>query len=292
VTTLNHWLLAIRPRTLPAALSPVLVGTALAYNHENFMLLPACAALIGALLLQIGSNLANDYFDFLKGADTPERRGPQRAAASGLISLHDLQIGMCIVFGAALLIGFYLLAVGGWPIVAIGISSILAAIAYTGGPFPFGYHGLGELFVFIFFGLVAVCGTYYVQTLTLTGMAILVAIPVGLLITAILVVNNLRDIETDEQASKRTLAVMIGPGATRVEYLLLVALAYIVALLVAWYSKAYWLLLPYLTIPLGIRLIRTIYQATDGPTFNNALASTAQLALFYSLLLTIGLLIG
>ena len=282
---LKHWLLAIRPKTLPAALSPVLVGTALAYNQGKFMWLPACAALIGALLLQIGSNLANDYFDFLKGADTPERLGPQRATASGLISLRGMQIGMGITFGMALLVGIYLLTVGGWPIAAIGIASIIAAITYTGGPFPFGYHGLGELFVFIFFGLIAVCGTYYVQALTLTGTAILAAI------TAILIVNNLRDIETDERAGKRTLAVMIGPGATRVEYLLLVTLAYLVTLLLAWNNSSYWLFLPWLTFPLAIRLIRTIFQAPDGPTFNRALASTAQLSLFYSLLLAIGLLL-
>jgi len=288
---LQHWLLAIRPKTLPAALAPVFVGLALAYREGEFVFLPACAALMGALLLQIGSNLANDYFDFIKGADTPERLGPQRAAASGLISLRGLQVGMGIVFGAALLIGFYLLTVGGWPIAAIGIASIIAAITYTGGPFPFGYHGLGELFVFIFFGLVAVCGTYYVQTLTLSSLVILAAIPVGLLITAILVVNNLRDIETDEQAGKRTLAVMIGRQATRIEYLLLVLVAYLIALLLAWHSGSYWLLLPWLTAPLAMLLIRTIFQANDGPTFNNALASTARLSLFYSLLLAVGLLL-
>jgi 1,4-dihydroxy-2-naphthoate octaprenyltransferase len=230
ISPARAWLLAARPKTLPAALAPVLVGTALAFHDGAFAPLPALAALLGALLLQIGSNFANDYFDFFKGADTHERLGPVRVTASGLISPGQLRWGMVAVFGLAALDGLYLIQVGGWPILAVGVASILAALLYTGGPFPFGYYGLGDLFVFIFFGLVAVCGTYYVQALTLTGPVVLAAVPPGLLITAILVVNNLRDIETDAKAGKRTLAVMLGRDGTRAEYRLLLALAYILPL--------------------------------------------------------------
>ena len=291
MSSTNAWILASRPKTLPAAVAPVLVGTALAYADGQFRLLPAVAAVLGALLLQIGSNLANDYFDFIKGADTEDRLGPQRAAASGLISLEALRMGMVVVFGAAILVGIYLVIVGGWPIVAIGIASIIAAIAYTGGPFPFGYHGLGEVFVFIFFGLTAVCGTYYVQALTLTINVVLVAIPVGALITAILVVNNLRDIETDECAGKRTLAVMLGRDNTRREYLVLLVIAYLIAVVLLVTQREGWLMLPWLTLPLAWGLGKTIFSQTDGPSLNTALAGTARLSLVYSLLLALGIVL-
>ena len=291
MSPINAWILAIRLKTLPAAVAPVLVGTALAYADSQFRLLPALAAVVGALLLQIGSNLANDYFDFIKGADTDDRLGPTRAAASGLISLQALRMGMIAVFTAAFLVGIYLVIVGGWPIVIIGLSSIIAAIAYTGGPFPFGYHGLGELFVFIFFGLTAVCGTYYVQALTLVPTVVLAAIPVGALITAILVVNNLRDIETDERAGKRTLAVMLGRTNTRREYLILLALAYAVAIALFVSQSEGWLMLPWLTLPLAWGLGKTILNQTDGPSLNTALAGTARLGLLYSLLLALGIVL-
>ncbi len=286
------WLLAARPKTLPAALAPVLVGTALAFHDNAFALLPALAALMGALLLQIGSNFANDYFDFFKGADTHERLGPLRVTASGLISPGQLRWGMVAVFGLAALDGLYLIQVGGWPILAVGVASILAALLYTGGPFPFGYYGLGDLFVFIFFGLVAVCGTYYVQALSLTWPVIVAAVPPGLLITAILVVNNLRDIETDAKASKRTLAVMLGRPGTRLEYRLLLVLAYGLPLAL-WLGYGYSLLvlLPWLTMPLALRLLREILVKVDGPTLNAALAGTARLSLLFSLLLAAGLAI-
>jgi 1,4-dihydroxy-2-naphthoate octaprenyltransferase len=286
------WLMAIRPKTLPAAVGPVFVGTALAYADGAFALGPALAALIGALLLQIGSNLANDYFDFFRGADTTERRGPPRVTASGLISPADMRLGMVVIFGAAALLGLYLIAVGGWPVLAVGVASILAALAYTGGPLPFGYYGLGDLFVFIFFGLVAVCGTYYVQALTLTPTAVLAAVAPGLLITAILVVNNLRDIETDQRANKRTLAVILGARATLAEYGLLLLIAYLVPL-VLWLGagRSPWVLLPWLTVPLAVKLVVAIVQAGDGPTFNTLLAGTARLSLLFSLLFALGLLL-
>ncbi len=290
ISPARAWLLAARPKTLPAALAPVLVGTALAFHDGAFAPLPALAALLGALLLQIGSNFANDYFDFFKGADTHERLGPVRVTASGLISPGQLRWGMVAVFGLAALDGLYLIQVGGWPILAVGVASILAALLYTGGPFPFGYYGLGDLFVFIFFGLVAVCGTYYVQALTLTGPVVLAAVPPGLLITAILVVNNLRDIETDAKAGKRTLAVMLGRDGTRAEYRLLLALAYILPLAL-WlgYDYSLLVLLPWLTMPLALKLLREVLIKVDGPALNAALAGTARLSLLFSLLLAAGL---
>lgn len=284
------WLLAARPKTLPAAMAPVLVGAALAWHDNAFALLPALAALLGALLLQIGSNFANDYFDFFKGADTSERLGPVRATAGGLLTPGQMRWGMVVVFGLAALDGLYLIRVGGWPILAVGVASILAAILYTGGPFPFGYYGLGDLFVFLFFGLVAVCGTYYVQALALTPAVVLAAVPTGLLITAILVVNNLRDIATDARAGKRTLAVMLGRRGTRLEYGLLMGVAYLLPLLL-WlgygYSPA--VLLCWLTAPLAYRLLHAILARTEGPALNAALADTAKLSLFFSLLLAVGL---
>jgi len=286
------WLMAARPKTLPAALAPVLVGTALAFHDAAFALLPALAALLGALLLQIGSNFANDYFDFFKGADTAERLGPTRVTASGLISPGQLRWGMVVVFGLAALDGLYLIQVGGWPILAVGVASILAALLYTGGPFPFGYYGLGDIFVFIFFGLVAVCGTYFVQALTLTWPVVVAAIPPGLLITAILVVNNLRDIETDAKAGKRTLAVMLGRAGTRREYAILVVAAYLTPILL-WlaYDYALLVLLPWLTLPIARKLLGDVLQKVDGPSLNATLAGTARLSLVFSLLFAAGLVI-
>jgi 1,4-dihydroxy-2-naphthoate polyprenyltransferase len=289
ISRFQAWMMASRPKTLPAALAPVLVGTALAIQDGVFAWLPALVAAMGALLLQIGSNFANDYFDFFKGADTPDRLGPVRVTASGLISPGDLRWGMVVVFGLAALVGLYLVAVGGWPIVAIGVASILAALLYTGGPLPFGYYGLGDLFVFIFFGLVAVCGTYYVQALDLHIWIVIASIPVGALVTAILVVNNLRDIDTDRRAGKYTLAVRLGRTGTRVEYLLLLLVAYALPLILWQIYGYHWLvLLPWLTLPLAFRLLRTIWRE-QGAVLNKALAGTAQLALFFSLLFAIGL---
>ncbi len=285
--------MASRPKTLPAALAPVLVGMALAYADGGFRWLPALAAAAGALLLQIGANFANDYFDFFKGADTHERLGPTRVTVSGLIGHGELRWGMVAVFGLAALVGLYLIYVGGWPILAIGVASILGALLYTGGPFPFGYHGLGDFFVFIFFGLVAVGGTYYVQTLALTPLVLLAATPVGALITNILVVNNYRDIETDARAGKRTLTVMMGRRGARMEYVLLLAVAYL-APLALWlgFGWAPWVMLPWITLPLAVPLARTLFVSTDGPTLNVTLAGTARLSLFFGLLFAVGIAVG
>ena len=287
---LTAWLLAVRPKTLPAAVSPVLVGTALAWSDGLFAFAPAAAAAVGALLLQILSNFANDYFDFAKGADTSERLGPTRVMAAGLLSARAMRVGMAVVAGLAVFDGIYLIVVGGWPVLAIGIASLSAALLYTGGPFPFGYHGLGDLFVFIFFGLVAVAGTYFVQAGTLSAEVLMAAVPVGALITAILVVNNLRDIETDAKAGKRTLAVLIGARKTRLQYVILLTLAY-VAPFVLWlgFGGGPAVLLPLLSLPVAAMRIRSVHRAT-GTALNPVLAETARLALAFSLLLSLGLL--
>lgn len=288
---LSAWFLALRPKTLPAAISPVLVGTMLAWSHDHFAPLPAMAAAVGALLLQVLSNFANDYFDFAKGADTADRLGPTRAVAAGLLSPQAMRRGMVVVAALAALVGVYLVTVGGWPILAVGAASLLAAVLYTGGPFPFGYHGLGDLFVFIFFGLVAVAGTYYLQAGSLSAEVLVVAAPVGALITAILAVNNLRDIGTDAKAGKRTLAVMIGARNTQLQFVILLALAYAAPFLL-WlgFERGPTVLLPLLSLPLAFKRAVDIYNAT-GSELNPLLGATAQLSLRYSLLLSLGLIL-
>ena len=289
---LRVWLLAARPRTLPVALAPVLVGSALAIAEGSARALPATAALFGALLLQIGANFANDLFDAEKGADGDDRIGPPRAMQLGLVSAKQMRFAIGCSFGAAALVGAYLVFVGGWPIVAIGLASIAAGLAYTGGPFPFGYRGLGDIAVFVFFGPVAVAGTHYVQALSPSGLALAASLPIGALATAILVVNNLRDIDSDARVGKRTLAVRIGPRATRIEYAGLLVFAYaIVPCFWLLGVASPWVALPMLTLPWALRLVRRIAVPCDGPTLNQALADTAQLTLAFSLFFSIGWLV-
>jgi 1,4-dihydroxy-2-naphthoate octaprenyltransferase len=285
---LRVWLMAARPPTLPAAVVPVLVGTA-AVARVSFRPLPFLAALVAAVLIQVGTNFANDYFDFHKGADTAERLGPVRVTQSGLIPPDTVRTAMVLAFGLAALIGLYLVFVGGWPILAIGVCSIAAGVLYTGGPYPLAYHGLGDVFVFVFFGLVAVCGTAYLHTGAIPSVAWFAAMPVALIVTAIIVVNNLRDIDTDRQARKHTLAVLIGRGATRIEYGLLIAGAYLLpplGLLLG--LTGAWALLPLLTLPIAIRLIRTVF-AEQGRPLNRALAGTGRLHLLFGVLFAVGL---
>lgn len=284
------WLMATRPHTLPVSIGPVLVGTAVAFVEGRFRLGPSLAAAAGALLLQIGSNLANDVFDFEKGADTAERIGPPRAAQLGLLSPLELKRGMFVAFALATLVGVYLSLVAGLAIVVIGLVSIAVAIAYTGGPWPLGYHGLGDVAVFVFFGLVAVVGTTWVQTGALPMLAWIAAIPVGSLATAILVVNNLRDIETDRVAGKRTLAVVLGRSGARAEWAVLVGSAYLLTWLPGFLlGVGPWVLLPWLTVPRAIFLWRVVGRSESGPELNAALAGTAQLGVMFSLLFAIGL---
>ncbi len=286
------WLLAARPATLPAAVAPVLVGTAVAYRDGHFRALPFLAALVAAVLIQIGANFANDWFDFRKGADTDARLGPIRVTQSGIFTERQIARATALAFGLATLVGLYLVAVGGWPILLVGLASIAAGIAYTGGPYPLGYHGLGDLFVFIFFGVVAVTGTYYVQANAVSGTALAASAPMGLLITAILVVNNVRDIETDRVAGKRTMAVRIGRRATRVQYALCVLGSYLFPPIMWTLGAASWLFwLPLLTLPVAVRLVRTVGTHVDGPTLNKSLKGTGLLQLVFGVLFAVCLLV-
>ena len=288
---LSAWLLAIRPATLTAAVVPVIVGTALAAQQGAARLGPATAALIAAVFIQIGTNLVNDVDDFRRGADSAARRGPVRVTQAGLLTAREVQSAAWIAFGAAVLAGLYLCAVAGWPIAVLGIAAIGSGLAYTGGPWPFGYHGLGELFVFAFFGVGAVAGTHYVQAGAPTPLALAASVPVGALASAILVVNNVRDLESDRAAGKRTLAVRRGERAARRDYAALLALAYAVPVLL-WLLRAAsaGILLPWLTVPWAIGLIRALQRCSDGPRFNAALGSTARLHAAFGALFALGLL--
>lgn len=289
--TFQSWLMAARPRTLPAAAAPVLVAMALAWRDQVFHWPAALACLLISLLMQIGANFANDLFDHERGSDTPDRLGPTRVTASGIISPGQMRLGTAVIFGLAVLLGLYLTWLRGWPVLALGVSILLAALAYTGGPFPYGYYALGDVFVFLSFGVAAVCGTYYAQSGTLTPTAGWVSVPLGLLIINILVVNNTRDIPTDTLANKRTLAVLLGRQAMRVEYLACLAGAYLVPLGL-WIAGLASLggLLTWLSLPLAARLYREFSQ-TEGRALNKTLGGTAQLALVYAVLLAVGILL-
>jgi 1,4-dihydroxy-2-naphthoate octaprenyltransferase len=288
-STWNAWLLAIRPRTLPAAAAGVLMGSALAWRDGFFRLDAVLVCLLVALLLQIGSNLANDVFDFQRGTDTPERLGPVRVTQAGLLTPSQVQAGMAVAFALAALLGLYLAWLGGWPILLLGIAAILSAIAYTGGPFPLGYYGLGDLFVFIFFGLASVAGTYYVQAGFVSAAAWWMSIPPGLMITAILVVNNLRDLENDRKAGKHTLAVFLGQEGTKAQYVVCMLAAYLLLPLAASLGVIPWLaLLAWASLPLAIRATRVVLTQ-QGRALNAALAGTGQTTLFFSILFWIGL---
>jgi len=288
----RHWVLAARPKTLPAAVAPVVVGTAVAIHEGGFHALSAVMALLTALLLQIAANFANDALDFKKGADTEERLGPTRVIASGLLTPRAVLIATGVTLALSVITGLVLVARGGWPLLVLGLAAITCAVAYTGGPFPLGYLGLGELFVFLFFGPVAVTGTAWVQTLELTPLSIAASIPIGALATAILVVNNLRDLPTDRQSGKHTIAVRIGTGWTRIEYgsLLLVALGSpIVFWLTGWLG--WWWILTLGGWPLAWRLWRQIRQ-NYGRKLNKTLGATAQMQLVYSVLLAAALVLS
>jgi 1,4-dihydroxy-2-naphthoate octaprenyltransferase len=290
--SLRAWVLASRPATLTAAIVPVLVGSAVARAVGGFRLMPALAALVGAMLIQIATNFANDVFDHEKGADTEERLGPTRATASGLLSTRQMRTALVVTLALTLVPGAYLVTVGGWPIVIIGIASMLSGVAYTGGPYPLGYHGLGDVFVFVFFGLVAVCGTVFVQANTIPLLAWLAASAVGAIATAILVVNNVRDRETDVKAGKRTLAVRLGKRGGIIEYIGLFVIAYAVPVLAIVLANAgMWVLLPIVSIPLAIRLVVALVTK-EGRLLNAVLGQTAMLLLVYGVLLSVGLVLS
>jgi 1,4-dihydroxy-2-naphthoate octaprenyltransferase len=279
------WLLAARPATLPAAVVPVVVGTAAAlHGGQPLSTGPFLAALLAALLIQVGTNFANDVFDFRRGADTPDRLGPLRVTQSGLVTPRQVLLATYVTFGLAALTGVYLTLVGGPFILLIGALSILAGLAYTGGPWPYAYHALGDVFCFVFFGVLAVIGSAYLQTLSVTPLAVWAAIPTGCLVTDILIVNNLRDIDTDRQVGKITLAVRIGRQGTRLEYTLLIVVAYLVPLVV-WLQGLVgpWFWLPWLSLPLAAWLVRFVGRTTGRP-LNLALKRTGQLHLVFGLL--------
>ena len=288
---LRLWLLAARPRTLPAAIAPVLVGTALAGSEDTFRALPFVAALVSSVFIQIGTNLSNDYSDARRGADTEDRLGPVRVTAGGLMPPRRVLIGTYVAFGVAVAAGLYLAAVAGWELLLVGAASILAGVLYTGGPRPYGYEGLGELFVFLFFGIVAVVGSYFVQIEDLRWEAFALAVPVGLLASAILVVNNIRDVDTDRRAGKRTLAVKRGRERARRLYTAMLVVAFVVPPLLVPALSA-WVLLSLAALPLVPALVRTVSTRTDGPSLNGALAGTGRLLAVYSLLLAGGVLLS
>lgn len=289
--SLRAWVLAARPPTLTASVVPVLVGSATGAAHGGFRPVAFLATLLASMCIQVGTNLANDYSDYVNGADTSARLGPPRAAQSGLLPPEAVRNAAAAVFALAVACGVYLVTVGGVPILLIGVFCVLAGVLYTGGPWPFGYHGLGDAFVFVCFGLLGVAGSAYLQAGGIGPDAIVNAIPVGLLITAILVVNNLRDVNTDRVTGKRTLAVIVGERATRIEFVALLAITYLVPL-VRWlaFGASIWFWLPWLTVPVAIRLTRVVWKA-EGRALNPALAGTARLTLLYGLALTASVLL-
>jgi 1,4-dihydroxy-2-naphthoate octaprenyltransferase len=303
VSRRRAWLMAARPHTLPAAAAPVAVGTGLAVHADVLAVLPAFAAFVGAALIQVGTNFANDYYDAVQGADTEDREGFTRVTAGGLIEPERVKQATYATFALAVLVGVSLVYVGGLPILVIGLLSVASGVAYTGGPFPLGYHGLGDLFVFLFFGVIAVTGTFYVQAAavladplsttipvgTLPLAAVVASLPVAAISTDIIVVNNVRDREEDATTGKRTLAVRFGYRFSRLEYVGLLVLAYVTP---AWfYLEGYGpaVFLPLLTLPLAVSVTRTVFERTDGEALNPALTRTGQLLAAYSGLFAVGL---
>jgi 1,4-dihydroxy-2-naphthoate polyprenyltransferase len=287
------WLMAARPRTLPAAVAPVLVGTALAGLAHIFHPLRFVAALLGAIFIQVGTNLSNDYSDARRGADSDDRLGPVRVTAGGLVPPKQVLVATYVSFAIAVLAGAYLIAVAGWALLLVGLASILAGVLYTGGPRPYGYEGLGEVFVFLFFGIVAVAGSFFVQVKALHWEAFALAVPVGLLAAAILMVNNVRDIDSDRRAGKRTLAVRLGRERTRTLFAAIVYLAYVLAPVTWLFGPATaWVLLPWLTLPLAAGVVRVVRNQADGPSLNGALAQTGILQLAFCMLFSAGLLLS
>ncbi len=287
------WLMAARVRTLPAAIAPVLVGTALAGFGHVFHPLRFLAALVGAVFIQVGTNLSNDYSDARRGADAEDRLGPVRVTAGGLVPPRRVLVATYVSFGIAVLAGVYLIVVAGWELLLVGAASILAGVLYTGGPRPYGYEGLGEAFVFLFFGIVAVAGSYFVQVRHLNWEAFALAVPVGLLAAAILMVNNVRDIDSDRRAGKRTLAVRLGRPRTRALFAAGVYVSYLLTPITWLFGPVRaWVLLPWLSLPVAATIVRAVRNRTDGPSLNQTLAQTGQLQLAFCMLLSAGLLLS
>lgn len=286
------WWMACRPKTLPAAAAPVIVGTAMAWDAGRFHFGSALCALLGALLIQIGTNLANDYYDHAKGTDTPERLGPTRVTQAGLASPNAVFLAMALTFLAACIPGLYIVWRGGWVFVIVGLLSILSGILYTAGPWPLGYLGLGDLFVFVFFGLIAVGGTFYVQALELSANVLWAGSATGLFSVAILTVNNLRDIDQDRKGGKRTLAVRFGRTFAKVEYLIcILSGGLLIPAGLALHNGRWGVLLSAVVVLLAFSTIHTVFSQEDGPALNRALALTGKLLLLFSLLFSAGWLL-
>ncbi len=291
ISKFQSWLLASRPKTLLAAVVPVMVGSALAISMNKFFLPYSIVALLCSVLIQIGTNFTNDLYDFLKGSDTVKRKGPRRVLASGLISVGEMKFAIVLVFGLTFMLGLYLVFSVGILILWVGIFSILAGIIYTAGPFPLAYNGLGDLFVFIFFGIVGTMGTFYLHTQEISLLALIVSIPVGALITNILVVNNFRDIEEDREANKRTLAVLFGREFSRWQFIVMIIFSYLTSFFIYInFNYSFWILLPFATIPLSFILIKMLYTL-KGEELNKTLELSAKFAGIYGLCLSIGLIL-
>lgn len=290
-TLIQIWMHAARPKTLLAAFVPVLVGTSLALAENKLNALASTVALLCALLIQVGTNFTNDLYDFLRGADNKKRVGPIRVLNEGLVSPAQMKIAIAVSFSLAFLFGLYLVQLGGIIILLIGIISIFAGLAYTAGPFPLAYNGLGDVFVFIFFGVVGTCGTYFVNAGTVSSNAVFASFPVGALITNILVVNNFRDIETDKLAGKITLAVLLGKKFSLVEYVSLVALSFITPVVLYFnFAVSAWIFLPYLTIPIAFKLIRMMLSLSGGE-LNKTLELSAKFSALFGALLSLGFIL-
>ena len=288
---MNRWIATSRPKTLTAALSPVILGSSLAYYEGNFNIITFIFIAIAASLIQIGTNYSNDLFDYLKGTDNKNRLGPNRAMQNGLLSLEEIKRAIIIIFILAIFFGFYLALLGGWIIVFIGLLSIFFGITYTGGPYPLAYNGLGDVFVFIFFGLVAVSGTYYLYTGNFTYNSIILGSAIGCLSTSILIVNNLRDIDNDKEYGKNTLAVYLGVKFTRIEYLTLMLVAYIIPIYISYnLSGKTSIYIVYFTLPIAIRLIVDMFYKKKS-SLNATLEGTAKLLLLYTLLFSFGIIV-
>lgn len=283
-STLLVWIAALRPRTLPASIAPVLIGGAIAAHDQLFHLFSFCVALIASIFIQFGTNLANDYFDFKKGADRADRVGPVRVTQAGWLSPQTVKWGFIICFAIAFILGIYLVTQGGWPIVAIGLTAILFGVLYTGGPSPLGYSGLADLFVLIYFGPVAVAGTYYVQAQEWSVVSIIAGLAPGLLSVAILTANNLRDIETDKIAGKKTLSVRFGRSFGRWEYFLAVIIAHQIPILCYVSEQSMLFLLPQITLPFALFLTMRVFQERDPRSLIKILEQTGQLLLVHALL--------
>lgn len=286
---LGIWIVAARPKTLWAAVAPVMIGTAMAYENGGVAWLPALGALFGAIMIQVGTNFANDYFDCKKGADAHNRLGPMRVTQAGLVKPDTMKLATAIAFSLACTAGIYLVWRAGWPIAIIGVVSVLCGVLYTSGPYPLGYIGLGDIFVLIFFGPVAVGGTYYVQVLDIDAVVLLAGVAPGFFSVAILTVNNLRDMDGDKAIGKKTLAVRFGQTFARMEYLLSIVVGSAMPILLYIQSRQHVYSLLTMVVPLAALLaVRTVFTSRDGSALNNALAATGKLLLLYSLIFSLG----